>query len=83
MKKWVIILTKDCGFTINTNFILFKWRLKRKHSPARRVLRSTEVRRMEIRLEICISAKDNIAYLTYTQSWKNFHRPKLTLCVFP
>ena len=34
----------------NPNFIRFKWRLKRKHLPAKCVMRATESRRMEIRL---------------------------------
>ena len=43
-------LFETCGFTNNPNFLLFKWRLKRKHSPAKCVIRATEIRPMEIRL---------------------------------
>ena len=37
--------TRD--FTDNPNIILFKWRSKRKHSPAKCVIRTTETCRME------------------------------------
>ena len=39
------------GFTINSDFILCKWRLKRKHSPAKCAICATEIRRLEIRLK--------------------------------
>ena len=42
---------ETCGFTNNPYFICFKWRLKRKHSSAKCVIRATEIRRMEIRLK--------------------------------
>ena len=38
--------TEDEGFTVNLNFILFKWRLKRKHLPAKYVIHATEIHRM-------------------------------------
>ena len=38
--------TEDEGFTVNLNFILFKWRLKRKHFPAKYVIHATEIHRM-------------------------------------
>ena len=45
----ISFLFKTCGFTNNPNFIGFKWRLKRKHSLAKCVIRATEIRRIEIR----------------------------------
>ena len=48
---FVMISKWACGFTFNPCFILFKWRLKRKYSPAKCVIRTTEIRRMEIHLE--------------------------------
>ena len=47
----ISFLFEICGFTNNPNFIPFKWRLKRKHSPVKCVIRATEIRRMEIRLK--------------------------------
>ena len=47
----ISFLFETRGFTNNPNFILFKWRLKRKHSPAKCVIRATEIRRMEIHLK--------------------------------
>ena len=44
------LLFETCVFTNNPNFILFKKRLERRHSPAKCVIRVTEIRRMEIRL---------------------------------
>ena len=44
-------LFETCGFANNANFIHFKWRLKRKHSPAKCVLHATEIRRMDIRFK--------------------------------
>ena len=44
-------LFQTCGFTNNPNFIRLKWRLKRKHSPAKYVIRATEIRQMGIRLQ--------------------------------
>ena len=35
---------------INPNFIFFKWGLKRKHPPAKCVIRATEICQMKIRL---------------------------------
>ena len=39
---------ETCGCTNNPNFILFKWRLKRKHSPVKYVIHATEICQMEI-----------------------------------
>ena len=38
----------SCSFGDNPTFILFKWGLKRKHLPAKCVIRPTEISRMEI-----------------------------------
>ena len=43
-------LFETCGFTINPSVILFKCRLKRKHSPAKCVIHVTEIRQIEIYL---------------------------------
>ena len=50
----ISFLFETCGFTSNPNFISFKWRLRRKNSPAKCVIRATEIHRMEIRLIITI-----------------------------
>ena len=39
-------------FTNDLNFILSKWRLKRKHLQAKCVIGATEIRGMEIRLKL-------------------------------
>ena len=57
-------LFETCGFTNNPNFIRLNWRLKRKHSPAKCVVRATEIRRMVI----CL-------YLPYSpEKFSNFRR---------
>ena len=48
----ISFLFETWGFTNNPDFIRFKWRLKRKHSPAKCVIQATEIRRVEIHL-IC------------------------------
>ena len=42
---------ETCGYTNNPNFILFKWRLKRKHSPVKCFIYATEISLLDIRLQ--------------------------------
>ena len=45
---WLAFCLKHVALQNNPNLIRFKWRLKRKHLPAKCVMRATESRRMEI-----------------------------------
>ena len=47
----ISFLFETCDFTNNANFISFRWRLKRNHSPAKCVIHATEICRMEICLK--------------------------------
>ena len=47
----ISFLFETSGFTNNLNFIRFKWRLKRNHSPTKCVIHATEICQMGIRLK--------------------------------
>ena len=78
----VSFLVETRGFTNNPNFIRFKWRLERKHSPAKCVIRATEICRMEIRLYFGCSLVpvfkkrdiERILTLPYSNKWQMFNK---------
>ena len=61
------LLFETCGFTNNPNFILFKWRLKRKYSPAKCVICPTEIHWMEIHLNI-----ESMFIFLFIRFWHNW-----------
>ena len=52
ISRLILLWDRVCGFTINPDFIGPKWRLRRKYSLVKCVIRVTEIRLMETRLYV-------------------------------
>ena len=65
----ISFLSETCGFTNNSDFILFKWRLKRKHSRAKCVIHATKFGQMENHIYKFLHVFANQFYCNHTWAW--------------